>query len=305
MTTKTLASVGVLKYTTGYTLGSDSNLTNTGVTLVNKGTVGADASQWGVEIYGNANTVINYGVIDPSGTGGPPSAGVGFTTGSNDVLINEQGATLASSDAAFYAGSNSAGRATNLTVVNGGVMLGKSGYDAIIIFDSGIVTNLSTGTIETNGIAFASADFSNGATATSNVSVVNSGIILGGPQYGAIYMSNGGNVTNLAGTISGNGAGLYGIEINNEDGLNTASTITNAGTIEGGSGAYAIVMASGVAGNRVIDRSGGVFIGTVSGGANATMELGSTTNAGVLTATGGQFTHFSSLYIRFGRAMDN
>jgi len=307
MTTTTIASTGQTSFASGYTLGSDGDLTNTGVTIVNDGTVGASATQWGVQIYGSGNTVINYGIITPVGSGGPPSAGVAFATGNADVLINKPGATLASSDAGFYAGSNSSGRATNVTVVNGGVILGQptsgpgelsSGYDAVVILDSGVVTNLSTGTIETNGISFYSGT-ADGATATSNVSVVNSGIILGGPQYGAIYMLNGGNVTNLAGTISGNHAGLYGIEIKNENGLNTPSTITNAGTIAGGvlDGSGSAIILSSVAGNRVIDRTGGVFIGTVNGGSNATMELASSGSAGTLTATSDQFTQFTSLYI--------
>jgi len=69
--TKTLASVGQSKYTSGYTLGSTGNLTNTGVTLFNKGTVGASAAQWAVEIYGNANTVINDGFVTPATKGYP------------------------------------------------------------------------------------------------------------------------------------------------------------------------------------------------------------------------------------------
>ncbi len=299
MTTKTLASAGQSKYTAGYMLGSDGNLTNSGVTLINKGTVGVSASQWGVEIYGSGNTVVNYGIIEAAGAGGPPAAGIAFATGNDDVAINKPGATLVSgTDAGFYAGSDSAGRATNVTLINGGVIKGTGAqYEAVVILDSGIVTNLSTGTI-IQGIAFYSG-LANGATATSNVSVVNSGTILGGPTYGAIYMLNGGNVTNLAGTISGNADGKYGIFINNKNGLNTASTITNAGTIEGGSSGASIIL-SAVAGNRVIDQSGGVFIGTVNGGSNATMELASTASAGVLTATGGQFTNFSTLSIDSG-----
>jgi collagen type I/II/III/V/XI/XXIV/XXVII alpha len=308
MTSKTLASTGQSKYTAGYSLGSEGDLTNTGVTLINHGTIGAFATQWGVEIWGNANTVINYGFIEPSATTSP-AGGVVFSAGSGDVMYNKLGATLSSSmGAGFYTASNSAGRAVNATLINAGVILGTVAYSvglgtqyhsAVIMFDSGIVTNLSSGTIETNGISFYSG-VANMATATSNVSLVNSGTVLGGTKYGAVYMLNGGNLTNLAGTLSGDTAGMYGVEIKNVGGLNTPSTITNAATIEGGSGGAAIIMASSVVGNRVIDQSGGVFIGAVDGGANATMELASTASTGVLTTTGGQFTHFSALNIDAG-----
>src|SRR6185312_1474083 len=96
MVTKTLAAVGVSAYKSGYTLGSTGNLTNTGVTLINRGTVGANAAQWGVEIYGSANTVINYGFITPV-VSSYPSSGIVFASGSNNVAMNKAGATLSSS----------------------------------------------------------------------------------------------------------------------------------------------------------------------------------------------------------------
>lgn len=303
MTTKTLTTAGQAKYTAGYTLGSTIS-PQSGVTLINNGTVGQTATQWGVMIYGFGNTVINYGMITLPAANEPPSFAIAFggnlsaSKGANNVAINKAGATLTSAyGGGFYVANNSATGAPNSTLINGGLIKSVGpNFIAVLIENSGIVTNLSTGTIEGNGIAFSSS----GGTPVSNVSVVNSGTILGGPAYGAVYLQNGGNITNLAGTISGNGNGLYGIEILNVQGLNTPSTITNAATIMGSGAGAAILMASGVVGNRVIDQSGGVFTGTVNGGSNATMELASTTSAGVLTATSSQFTNFSALNIDSG-----
>jgi hypothetical protein len=107
--TKILAATGQAKYAAGYKLGSTGNLTNTGVTLINNGTVGASATQWGIEIYGNANTVINYGFVTPAAVS-YPAAGVAFASGSNNVLINELGATLSSGkNGGFYSGNIPAG----------------------------------------------------------------------------------------------------------------------------------------------------------------------------------------------------
>ncbi len=297
--TKTLASAGQSKYASGYTLGSSGNLTNHGVTLVNKGTLAAAATAWGVEIYGTGNTLINYGVIVT-----PPGyysyAGVNLVS-ANNVVYNKQFGTLGSGGKeGFYSTNNSVAHAQNSTLINAGLIEGATQRFSVDMEDSGIVTNLSTGTIS-QGIIFFNGYTSGGGTATSNVSVVNSGKILGtagtSSNYGAIYARNGGTVTNLAGTISGN-TGVFGIKFGNYNNLNAAGTITNAATIQGGTG-DAILMAA-IAGNRIIDKTGGVFIGTVDGGSNATMELASTASAGVLSAPNGQFTHFSSLIIDSG-----
>ena len=108
-------------------------------------------------------------------------------------------------------------------------------------------------------------------------------------------MKLGGTITNLAGTIAANGAS-YGTKI-----IGGAGTdLLNAATITGGSAGGNAIILSAVAGNRVIDQAGGVFIGAVDGGSNATMELGSSASAGTLTATSGQFTNFSVLALDAG-----
>ncbi len=165
--------------------------------------------------------------------------------------------------------------------------MGSSGAsgNGIDLDAGGSVTNLSGGTNNGGGVYL--------GTKGSSGTVINSGIIIGDSVYGGgVYMKpTGGVVTNLAGTIAANGA-QYGIKISGG-----AGTVTNAATITGGSASGNAIILSAVAGNRIIDQTGGVFIGAVNGGSNATMELASSATAGTLTATADQFTNFSALYI--------
>jgi hypothetical protein len=90
---KTLASAGQSNCISGYALGSDSNLTNNGVTLNNRSTVGAAAAQSDVLIFSTGNTVVTNG---PSERNARQylSARVAFHRGGNNVLMNQQGVRI-------------------------------------------------------------------------------------------------------------------------------------------------------------------------------------------------------------------
>ena len=105
-----------------------------------------------------------------------------------------------------YTANDSVVDGNNFTLINAGLISGAPTRYSVVMENSGIVTNLSTGTIS-NGVVFFNGYINSGDTATSNVSVVNSGLIQGvsnpNYKYAAVYGRNGGAVTNLAGTIAG------------------------------------------------------------------------------------------------------
>jgi len=222
--TKTLASVGQSKYASGY---NDHASPTAGVTFVNRGTIGIGATQWGAIFYGIGNTVQNYGLISTPNANTSPNGAVAFAN-ANNVLYNHVGGTIGSGyEFGVYTANDPVSRADNCTVINAGLIFGGAGRYSIDMTNSGIVTNLSTGTIS-HGIVFFNGYTNSGQTATSNVSVVNSGTILGvhspNYNYAAIYGRNGGAVTNLAGTIAGN-TGVYGIRFANANALNAPGTV--------------------------------------------------------------------------------
>ena len=164
-------------------------------------------------------------------------------------------------------------------LVNAGLIVGGGGpannaANAVGLFAGGSVTNLSSGTIATNGIF-----------AESDATVVNYGVVLGGPVYGGVYLELGGTVTNLAGTIAANG-GAYGIKI-----VGSAGTVTNAATISG-----SVTLADNYP-NRVIVDPGAVFSGQVDGGdpTQSILELASGSGTGTLYAASSGFTNFATL----------
>src|ERR1700722_8766834 len=271
---------------------SSYTLSTSGTTASNAGTRGQHTKNQGLGIYitGSNDVLVNTGTI----IGGYPTNGTGLTAGivvntaTGNSVTNQSGG-LIEDTYSFSAGiifNAAAGMVTNAGTIIGGVgSSGRSG-DGIVLGAGGGVTNLSTGTISGGGIYF--------GTKSVAGTVVNSGKILGDAVYGAVFMAKGGLITNLAGTIAANGA-AYGVKIGR-----AAATVTNAATITGGSASGTAIIMAAVAGNRVIDKSGGVFIGGVNGGSNATMELASSASAGVLLATGDQFTNFSNLTIDQG-----
>jgi antigen 43 len=263
---------------------STYNYGGSGVTLVNAGVQGSPTERtanYSIDISGNADTLVNSSTIYGERVGV-------YISGSGDSVINQAGKTIAITYPVLGAIEFSAAFGT---VTNYGLIAGynapKLGYGsaAVLMKDGGIVTN--TGTLSNGGVDI------QGAPGT----VINSGVILGDVAYGAIYMKNGGTVTNLSGglitangaTSSYHGAPAYGVFIKG------AAVVTNAGTINGSTG-YAVELDTGVT-NQVIVDPGASFIGTVSGGtaADATLTLASGSSAGTLSGFGTQFTNFGTL----------
>jgi hypothetical protein len=77
------------EYTSRCLLGSAGNLMNTGVTLIDRGTIGATAAQRGVLSLSIGNTVVDNAPSQPNPSRYPGAAGAVRLGGSN-VLLKEQ-----------------------------------------------------------------------------------------------------------------------------------------------------------------------------------------------------------------------
>ncbi|WP_158928549.1 Hint domain-containing protein [Acidisphaera sp. S103] len=275
MTTKTLPDSTSSYYT--YT-GSGVTLVNTGV----QGKPGASGLNFGFIVSGNNDTLVNDGTV--FGQHVPV-----YITGSGGSVINAAGKYIAATEPVqggvnFY---NFSGTVTNYGTISGAPnATNGEGGNAVEMRHGGLVTNF--GTLENGGALFRLAPGT----------LVNTGVILGNAAYGGVYMQAGGTVTNLAGgqissngaTESYHGAPPYGVFIHG-----AAGTVTNVGTIDGGSG-NAVLLSTGFQ-NRVIVDPGAVFVGTINGGTavDATLELASSVSQGVLSGIGTQFINFGTL----------
>ncbi|WP_158928472.1 Hint domain-containing protein [Acidisphaera sp. S103] len=289
MTTKTISN------TTGsyYYYGNGVTLTNAGV----QGAPGLSDQNWGVEIGGDTKSGGNNDTLVNRGTILGERIGVYIKGGTGDTVINEAGKLIAGD---FYPGQGGVTfESTRGTIINYGTISGppiKNGEsgNGVELRDGGLLTNFGT-------VLGGGALVGNQAFPDAVGTVVNSGVILGNANYGAVYMAFGGTITNLAGgrisangaTSSYGGAPAYGIFIKSGPG-----TVTNAGTIDGnaGAGGNAILLGANYQ-NRVIADPGAVFLGTVNGGtaADATLELASGSSTGTLSGFGSQFTNFGSI----------
>jgi hypothetical protein len=254
---------------------------------VGSGVTRGSNAYYGVYITGNNDTLTNSGTLISATqhiAGGYNAAFAATGTGVN--ITNLAGGYI---HGAFSLAGGIALQKFG-TVVNAGkiAITGPQG-DGIFSTFGVSVTNQSTGTIG-GGIWVAN-------TVGTASTVVNSGTILGDSTYGAIYLGDGGTITNLAGTIAANG-GAYGIKF-----AGASGTVTNAGTITAGSSSgAAILFAAGSSyTNLVIADPGAVFIGIVNGvnTATSTLELASGASAGTLTNPG-SFTNFGHLSFASG-----
>ncbi len=226
----------------------------------------------------NQGTIIGlYGVLLNKTPGG---------LGTNGQVTNTSGATI--SGAKFGVNAGVVGSIFN----SGLITMSNATGNAVQMQAGGLVSNSGTGTITNNGVYF---------TTAAAGAVVNAGLISGGgKKYGGIGLYGGGVVTNLAGgTITG-GASTYnfGVKVKN-----AAATVSNAGTIIGGTsggGNSNAVYFANVSGNRLIDLPTGVFTGAVQGQGGATLELGSGASTGTLSSLGSQFTGFTAVTIDTG-----
>jgi hypothetical protein len=281
MTTKTISNTTGSYYYYG-----------TGVTLVNAGVQGAPGASdqnWGIEIGGNSKTGGNNDTLINNGTIFGERMGVYILNGTGDTVINEAGKLITGD---LYPGQgavtfyNTRGTVTNYGTISGPPISSSESGNGVELRDGGLLTNF--GTVVGGGVLVRDA----------LGTVVNSGVILGNANYGGVYMQSGGTVTNLAGgrisangaTSSYHGAPPYGVFI-----TGGAGTVTNAGTIDGGTG-NAVLLPTGFQ-NEVIADPGAVFIGTVNGGtaADATLVLDPGSGIGTLSGFGTQFTNFGTI----------
>ncbi len=245
-----------------------------GGTVVNQSS-GLISGFIGIEANGTAASVTNNGTIIGSLTG--QGFGVGLEAGG--VVTNTSGGTISGRDALAVGVYGTIAS----TIVNAGVISGNTSNGSGVRLDSfGTITNQAGGTI--SGYL---AILSNVTAAT--VSVSNAGIILGDTAglsgYG-IYLRGTGVVTNLTG---GTITGRYGVSARNK-----ASTVENAGRIDGGTGDGERGVYLGK-GGTITNLAGGTITGNraaVLAGAAATLRnagtISGTTNA-VLFGTG--FAH--------------
>jgi Ca2+-binding RTX toxin-like protein len=221
-------------------------------TVVNSGDI-AGATLDGVYLF-NGGLVSNAAVITGSA--------YGVALGSGGSVTNAASATISGGiDGVYVAGASG-------TVVNSGSIATNSNY-GVKLLAGGTITNAASATIYgyKYGVgAIGGASVTNAVAGTivggtgiglDSGTVINSGIITGAAYYG-IELLSGGVITNVASaSISGLVDGIF---------LDAGGTVTNAGTIAGGSGT-AIVF-GGTGSSQLVVEAGAVFSGTVvvSGG---------------------------------------
>jgi hypothetical protein len=277
-----LSSVGVLLASGG----TVSNTANTGTISGVAGGVG-----FGAPVSLAAGSVSNSGLITSS-------QGYGVNLAQGGTVTNNQGATIYG----FTEGVNVAGGvnlavnpAVNLgigSVANYGTIIGHENQ-AVYLNDGGSVVNGSitdtTASISGGNYGVAINDSNNVNSPNVTGTVTNFGTIIDTDANGTgVEIGSGGTVANMAGALISGGYGVN-LDYNN-------STLINAGTVTG-TGANTIAVQINGTNDRVVVDPGAVFNGIVNGDSGATMELASTTSAGVLAATGDQFPTFSALYI--------
>jgi hypothetical protein len=187
-------------------------------------------------------------------------------------------------------GSNTIGvgvilTAINATLTNVGTLVNNGG----IVVTGGIATN--TGLIAGAGV---------GLQFRNNGFLSNSGSIQSSNSYGVDFYGNRSVATR--GTIVNSASGSIGGSVGVR-GRYGSTTVDNSGSI---GGSTAAVVLNNFQTNRVIDRAGAVFGGTVNGGNSgtylylSTLELGTGSGTGTIGGIGSSFTGFGNLTVDAG-----
>jgi hypothetical protein len=259
-------------YATGVTLLTDTT------TIASTATIsGTGASTPG--IYGPVGTVwtlTNQGLISETGEGsyGISFASAGTITNAGTIagyqagIVLTAGGSVTNQSDGTISGFDAVDAKNNpATVVNAGVIAGKytaNNADGVYLQAGGSVTNQSGGTIsgDNNGIRIA------GGTGTVvNLGVVHSNDIPGQNGGAAIYLADGGVVTNGASGGTASAAYILGYRYGVQFGASAAGTLTNFGTISGNPGNPAVLLTTGT------------LINGPSGATGALIEGGDQTNA--------------------------
>jgi len=189
------------------------------------------------------------------------------------------------------------------TVTNMGTV--KSTSNGVELSSGGTVTNFGTidsgeygikltagGTVTNGQGGFIQGDYPAAVALWGSGTVTNFGTIYG-TYWDGVELGAGGSVINF-GTIYGPHAAV--------EYLGTlAGTVTNAGTIIGGSSGWAVRFGGGD--DLLVADPGAVFVGKVDGGGgNSTLELAAGAGMGTLPGLGTSFVNFASVVFDPGAA---
>jgi len=248
----------------GQIIALTASIASIGVSIAGGGTVsnssgGTIQGYEGVVIAGGPGTVTNYGLI---GGQTVSIAGIGVLLSGGGTLSNGSTGVIQGYEAVVISEAG--------TVTNAGLITASGAGYTVYLAQGGSLDN--TGTIQGHsGVSLGTAG-----------TVTNEALINATAGYG-IRLQAGGVVGNT-GTIQGTG-GVY-------VGAGTASTVTNAGTIDGG-GNDAVKFESGNASSMLIVDPGASFTGAISGG-GGTIDLAAG-DGGTLGGFGVNITNFSTL----------
>ncbi|MDI9849625.1 hypothetical protein QM467_16340 [Rhodoblastus sp. 17X3] len=309
----------------GYS-GGAWKITNFGA-IVSNGGYGA----YGIYLSGASNAISNYGWISGSG-------GVNLTTGGS--VVNASGATIqgtgsTSNGISAVSGvhvSNGAGTVSNsgtITALGYGVGLDNGGSvtnyagGSITGGEDGVFFYGSSGYLDNFGQIKATIDdgvgFFAGGTLINEVGGIVNATSTGGTGPAAVYFAKAAgalrNDGSMIGTLAGayfqaggsivNGAnstaallqgGTYGVYVSGG-----AGSVTNAGTITGGS--YSVDFATSSASNLLVVDPGAIFNGAAVGG-GGTLELAAGAGVGAIggisSGSSGNFRNFGVLTVDSG-----
>ncbi len=251
---------------------------------------GSYSSDFAVRVSG---TVVNSGIISAAGAGVAVSEVISASTTILPTFANTGFITARYAAVTDFGVS---GKPAAQFVNSYGGLIKGGDYGAALSDVTGTVTN--DGTIKAlggvypyftaTGLAMSNSD---GTVANGNASIT-SAYIYG--KFLGLYVHNGtGTITNYGTIVGGTGISTYGGTHN--------STITNFGTIASRNGTNGTAIAFGRGNSVLVDEPGAVFIGSVNGGSGTNvLILASGLNPGTASGLGTSFEHFASIYVAPG-----
>jgi glycosyltransferase involved in cell wall biosynthesis len=268
------------------------------VTLGNAGTL---TGAIGILAAGAAaDTIFNTGLL--AGTAGLAVS----LAGASDLLVLQDGSTLAGTVAGGQLGGTAAGLVEFDFGAGGTVQ--NIGRDFVRL-----TTLLNAGTLTLSGDATLTSDLAflnEGVLLTGpsgletlgtlrNTGAIAGGVTLGVPDYIPLGKTFSPYLTNAAGAVITGGANPAILELGGTG--DAAATLQNAGTIQAGTGGVAISFAAGGDGVLVID-PGSVIEGQVIGGGGTAslLELGKGNAVGTIAGIGDQFVNFADIEVAAG-----